>query len=62
VIFCWHKWSKWQEYERPFKWMPGSEKPPAVQGKWFDIVDHRQKRSCEKCGKIQDELISQGHN
>lgn len=49
---CWHKWTKWEQYDvsmifYPYK-MPGKEIP---------YIEHRQKRRCLKCGKVQVEKI-----
>jgi hypothetical protein len=43
--FFTHKWSKWEQYEQPYK-------------RQHELTfDYRQKRKCIKCGKVQDELI-----
>ncbi len=51
---CWHKWTKWEQYTKEFKWMPF--KGPQA-GKIFDKIEHKQKRHCPKCGKEQVETI-----
>lgn len=53
-----HKWGKWEQY----KWVgkmarTGFLVPTALQGKWFDVEEKRQRRTCEICGKLQDEEI-----
>lgn len=51
---CWHKWGRWAEYEwRGIRY--GSPLLPVRDPVKFS--EHRQKRTCEKCGKVQDEKI-----
>jgi len=57
---CWHKWTKWEVYEKRYVFYPGTASPPNMQGKPLTCCDIRQKRSCEKCGRRQDELIMKG--
>ena len=53
---CWlfHKWTKWefyvQEYTTTARW-------GKLAGQSFDCNEKRQRRSCETCGKTQDEKI-----
>jgi hypothetical protein len=49
-----HKWSKWEQYDfrgisYGFFWQNNKE------GREFS--ERRQKRTCKKCGKEQDELV-----
>lgn len=55
-----HKWSKWQQYEHEYQFTPGIIMPKEIRGKVFSQVDLRQKRTCLECGKMQDELVSEG--
>lgn len=53
-----HKWSKWEQYE----WVGsvtgvGVLLPKELRGKRIPIVESRQSRICEICGKMQDEEI-----
>ena len=52
-----HKWSKWEQYEARYTVIPGILAPKSIQGKKFQAVEQRQKRTCQKCGKIQDKEI-----
>jgi hypothetical protein len=52
---CLHKWSKWEEYKvnmvrYPDGWGFNYYEP-------IRYIEHRQKRYCLKCGKVQYELI-----
>ena len=55
VIF--HKWSKWKEYEDEIGFVPGLLAPKEVRGQFLTRIESRQKRTCEKCGKVQDVLV-----
>ncbi len=55
--FFGHDWSKWEKYELRYRTSPGRSAPVELRGKWFDALDTRQMRHCEKCGKNQDKLI-----
>jgi hypothetical protein len=52
--FPFHKWSKWEQYT----W-EGTvvQRFGAAAGKTFPMSEDRQKRKCERCGKVQDERI-----
>lgn len=52
-----HKWSKWNQYDYHYKFLTGVFSTPENRNKLFDSVDIRQWRVCEKCGKMQDELV-----
>lgn len=57
-MFCWHKWTEWEEYvETGYKVLVGFMYPESVRGKRFPYEENRQKRHCVKCGKVQDEKI-----
>lgn len=47
-----HKWGKWEQY---------TENSPARQltKKWMlcAAIEHRQRKTCHKCGKVKDELV-----
>lgn len=50
----WHKWTKWEQYA--FDGIcHGSVLIPINPP--IKISENRQKRNCEKCGKVEDELI-----
>jgi len=57
---CWHRWAKWEVYEKRYDYYPGTSAPLNIQGKQLACSDLRQKRNCEKCGRRQDELITEG--
>lgn len=52
-----HKWSKWKEYEESSYFTPGILSPKKIQGEIFERTEHRQKRDCQKCGKVEDVKI-----
>ena len=49
---CWHKWAKWEQYL--YEGVVTSQ-----WGKAVNIVfnELRQKRTCLKCGTMQDEKV-----
>lgn len=49
--FLFHKWGKWEQYEKRIVTYVYK-----TQEK-FDSSEQRQRRICEKCGKMQDEKI-----
>ena len=56
VLF--HKWSKWEQYEDSYTKIPiGIIYPKEIRGQAFQATDKRQKRTCLKCGKVQDVLV-----
>ena len=51
---CWHKWTKWEAY----KWVGHvTAQWGKAAGQAIPCEEFRQKRHCEKCGKMQDEEI-----
>ncbi len=54
---CFHKWDKWKEYKQPYTLTPNPGFFGYVENKVLYGIDYRQKRSCLKCGKVQDILI-----
>ena len=56
-----HKWSKWEQYVFSYTLVrTGIFTPVTEIGKEYDVEEMRQKRKCEKCGKMQDEKIIMG--
>ena len=64
MSFCWHRWTKWEQYEQQYGWWPtmsaeilhavgGLEKVKATRTRI------REKRHCEKCGKLQDHVAAE---
>lgn len=54
-----HRWTKWSAYnESGYKFYSGFLVSKELQGKRFAYVEKRQRRTCNDCGKTQDELIS----
>lgn len=51
--FIFHQWSKWEQYEQTYSYYDFKT------GKTFDryLSEHRQKRTCLICGKMQDQLV-----
>lgn len=47
---CWHKWTKWEYKELPYKRFFKDQDP-------IDCVDQVQERKCTKCGKIRREKL-----
>lgn len=45
-----HKWSKWEQYEMDTRQV-------IKGGETFSAVELRQKRTCKKCGKMQDNPV-----
>lgn len=52
MCFFIHKWGKWKEYD---VFLPARR----LTKKWVlcQAVEKRQRKVCEKCGKIKDEWI-----
>ena len=48
---CWHKWSKWEVYEQMYEHVVLKGE---IAGTRFPFSETRQRRKCEKCGKVQD--------
>lgn len=48
-----HKWGKWQEYSLN---LPARQ----ITKKWAlaAAIEQRQRKVCQKCGKVKDELIT----
>ena len=54
-----HTWNKWEQYI----WtgtitLTGMLTPKEERGKEIPCQEKRQRRTCERCGYTQDELIS----
>ena len=57
-IHIFHKWSKWEQFTWKGKTcMTGILAPADIRGKWFDTEERLQRRTCEVCGKTQEETI-----
>lgn len=57
MCFIFHKWSKWEQYT----WSGtcyGSRLLGTTEGK--PMSERRQRRTCDECGKEQDELVRNG--
>lgn len=46
--FWGHKWTKWEQYAQPM----------IDRSNGQHYIDYRQRRTCIRCGKMQDELVS----
>jgi hypothetical protein len=54
-----HNWSKWEQYiESGTMVLTGLLVNQESRGKQVSFSEKRQRRSCGKCGKVQDVLIS----
>lgn len=49
-MWCWHEWSKWEQYVASFK--------VAIGDKTHDCIQNWQKRHCEKCGYEQRQEVN----
>ena len=53
-----HKWAKWEQYaEEGTEMLVGYLYPADVRGKTISYKEFRQRRTCEVCGKMQDEKV-----
>jgi len=67
VMLCglFHKWDKWKPYiwegvtnptENGDTWCLSIEPLPNAPG-WVKLTEHRERRSCARCGETQDRQI-----
>lgn len=60
-MFCWHKWSKWQEYTVKQDVIINPRLPLEYRQNVQDIIKtydvKYQKRRCIKCGKTQRQEV-----
>lgn len=55
--FCiFHSWSKWKQYEEIGRAYPGLL-GKGIPKEGIPYSDSRQRRTCDCCGKMQDELV-----
>lgn len=45
-----HKWGKWQQYD-----VAVPERILSDKWRLSGATEHRQKKKCQKCGKVKDE-------
>jgi hypothetical protein len=55
--FGWHDWNKWEQYHLTGTAIHGLIAPAEVRGKTYEYSELRERRTCQDCGKRQDELI-----
>jgi len=55
-----HKWGKWEQYEKKVTFLAGVLYPKKVQGQIFSRTDQRQKQFCSECNKVKDILVRTG--
>jgi len=55
--FLVHDWSKWEQYVESGTVVMGRLMPKSVQGKTTAYAEKRQRRTCRRCGKMQDEEL-----
>ena len=60
MCILFHKWGKWEVYVERGTFFPGILHPKEVQGKRFRYSETRQKRVCQKCGRMEYEIIKDG--
>lgn len=54
--WLWHKWGKWgPEYE--YHGMVTYLKFGVVISGPHDVLEHRQQRTCEKCGMLEERRV-----
>ena len=58
MCFIFHQWGKWEQYKENGTEILGRIAPKSVQGKSVPYTETRQKRVCQKCNKVQDELVN----
>jgi len=62
-MMCWHKWDKWAQYEQQYGYRPPMSAMLLSQGdvSRFDMQKRRirERRRCEKCGKMQDRIVAE---
>lgn len=51
-----HRWSKWEQYDFKVNLPKGS-----IIGLTTPPTELRQRRTCKKCGKMQDERVRMGY-
>jgi hypothetical protein len=62
-MFCWHKWTKWQEYTRTIHVKVVQEFPGHYyvgrdpKDNFVATKQYWQSRTCEKCGKTEREEV-----
>lgn len=52
---CFHEWGEWEQYKVYLR-------PRKISRRWGSKIiaaayDHRQKRKCKKCGKVEDSWV-----
>lgn len=52
-----HKWDRWEQYIETGTEILGRLAPKAAQGQRVQYSEKRQRRTCIRCGKMQDELM-----
>lgn len=56
--FFGHDWTQWEPYRQEGTYTPaGRLYPQEVRGKTFAYSEDRQRRSCKRCGFMQDEKV-----
>ena len=53
-MMCWHKWTKWVTYEEH-----GMIQSSLFSKEMIPYTETRQKRTCTKCGRIQDKNVGE---
>jgi len=51
--FLFHKWGKWEQFD-----VHNPARQLTENWALCASIDHKQKRTCERCGKVKQEIIS----
>jgi len=58
-LFLGHNWSRWEQYVKQWTETPlGLLYPAEVRGKAVKCSALYQKRTCSRCGRMQDEPVT----
>jgi len=61
-MFCWHKWSKWQEYQRTINVQVERQYAfyrvgNGANDDFVKTVQYWESRTCAKCGQTQRQRV-----
>ena len=55
--YFFHKWGKWEQYGRQLIVVPDLYSEKGKANKEYETIQHRQKRVCLRCNKMQDKEV-----
>ncbi len=67
MTWCWHRWSKWEQYEQKYGYRPpvrGVDDVVKLGGiAGWEIMKSRirERRHCLKCGTLRDRIVIELH-